>query len=568
MKMHKDFHELTENDYSGLLTELEAVSKERAAVSRQLKVANNMLSSLQATTAAQTHFNRQLSEQKSLQNRYTQLLLDNWMDIVLVFDVDLNFVLGTNHTMAGININVNRVYGTSFRKIFEGVAEPEWIDNTEKKLQQAHLSAHTESYSEQIRFLALGGPRYYEASIIAFKNDTEQSMGVMFLLHDTTELITSKNAAEYANQVKSDFLANMSHEIRTPMNAIIGIADILKSSCMDEKQMMYVTNISKAAVSLLSIINDILDFSKIEANRMDISSSVFDLVSFIENIVVMTTELASAKGLLFTCSISDDTPCFIESDDIRLRQVLNNLLSNAIKYSVNGEIKLAISTKGGRLCLDVSDSGIGIREEDIDKLFRPFEQLDLVKNKSTVGTGLGLAITKRIVELMSGEIAVSSEYGVGSTFSVSFPLIAADGEPIDSFDKEIAFRAPTARVLVADDVDVNLIIAEALLQEHGINPVLAANGVEALEKVQQEDFDLILMDQMMPEMDGVEATSLIRKLGGRCAEIPIIALTANAVSGVKEQLIENGFSDFLSKPIDRMLFDLTVCKWLPKDKIE
>ena len=262
-------------------------------------------------------------------------------------------------------------------------------------------------------------------------------------------------------------------------------------------------------------------------------------------------------------SLSDDVPKIIFADDNRLRQVLNNIISNAIKYTQEGRVSLHVFVDGDTLNFNVADTGIGIRQEDIAKLFSPFEQLDLRKNKNVIGTGLGLAITRHICDSMGGRISVSSEYGRGSTFSIRIPLVVGvmeDSTLNDSGTSVLSF--PDSRVLVVDDLDINLLVAEALLSEFDIEPDLALSGSLALDMIAKNRYDIIFMDQMMPGMDGIEATKNIRAHDDYYAAIPIVALTANALTGVKDTLLAAGFSDYLSKPIDEDLLGKCLGRWL------
>ncbi len=566
MDTAKPFRELTEEDYRKLLDQLALFAREKSILSRQLKVTENLLKTVQTNSTAQSFLNEQMQAQQATQRLYTRLLLDNWRDLVLVFDGEMCFVLGTDSVMREAGININRVYGHTFRAIFHGVAPEAWIDATERRLLRVHAEGGADSYAEKICFSGIGEPRHYEVSLLSFRGEKEQSMGVMCMLHDTTELTRAIEAAEQANHTKSMFLANMSHEIRTPMNAIIGLSDLLKKEQLDEKQNLYVANISRSAASLLSVINDILDFSKIEANKLEILPAPFAIRPMLDNLALTTGESASAKGLSFALEVAPEVPEAIVGDESRLRQVLGNLLSNAVKYSRTGEVRLRVSVNGERLRFDVIDQGIGIQTENLRRMFQPFEQLDLVKNKNIVGTGLGLAITKRLCDLMDAEIGVQSHYGAGSTFTVHLPLITAEITASAPDANEPSFIAPGAKVLLVDDIEINLLIVEALLEPCGIEPTRAANGVEAIALAAEQPFDLILMDQMMPEMDGVEATLRIRAMGGHNASVPIVALTANAVSGVREALLNQGFSDYLSKPIDPAALYACLLRWLPTEK--
>ena len=367
------------------------------------------------------------------------------------------------------------------------------------------------------------------------------------------KLVTAVEEAEKANSAKTEFLANMSHEIRTPMNAIIGMSEILEHEKLDERQMSFVRDINISAHSLLDIINDILDMSKIEAGKLELNPVDYDFSEFIDNIASMFLHIVEQRGIGFKYEKIGEMPDYLFGDDIRLRQVITNLCGNAVKFTERGYVKLSITINDDMLIIKVEDTDMGIRKEDLPKMFNAFEQLDKVKNRSIVGAGLGLTISKSLVEMMDGEIHVESEYGHGTAFTVTIPVILGSKENVlkqEQGKNAYSLRAPSAEILVVDDNEFNLKVACGLLGLMDINAETADSGYEAIVMVQKKDYDIVFMDHMMPEMDGIEALHKIRALDVKYGNMIIIALTANAANNAREMFFEQGFDDFLSKPID------------------
>ena len=380
----------------------------------------------------------------------------------------------------------------------------------------------------------------------------------------------AKMRSDEANKTKSSFLAKMSHEIRTPMNAVIGMAELLMHEPLSNRQAGYVNDINSAARSLLSIINDILDLSKIEAGKLMLDPVDYNFHGLLDNINSMFKYVAKKKGLEFRFEKAEETPKILFGDEIRLRQVLTNLCGNAVKYTEEGSVKLKISVSDNMLVLEVKDTGIGIPKKDMPNLFNAFEQVKTAKSNGVVGTGLGLTISKSFVEMMGGKIIMESEYGKGTIVTVTIPLVPGNESRVRDMDikvKKLTVHAPDAKVLVVDDNDYNLEVARGLLMLFGIEADTAVSGRKAIGLVEAKEYDLVFMDHMMPEMDGIEATGEIRKLGGESKALPIIALTANAVQGAKDMFLKNGFNDYISKPID--MYDLSeiLTEWLPESKV-
>ncbi len=398
--------------------------------------------------------------------------------------------------------------------------------------------------------------------------------------------------ARKANEAKTDFLANTSHEIRTPMNSILGYCElILRQDQLGARTREYALGIRDSGRNLLYIINDILDISKIEANKLEIIQEDFETASLMNDIITITRARIGDKPLEFLPSASEELPNILHGDVGRIRQIIINLVSNAVKYTPEGKVILEFSLERGSrnlLTARVEDTGIGIRPEDLSHIFNSFEQVDTKRNRSIEGTGLGLAISRRLAELMGGDITVTSEYGVGSVFTMRVPVTIVDDSPMvypglsgdpsgtgyvkasasSSVSFTGSFTAPEARILIVDDNPVNLHVACGLMEVYRMHIQTVESGYEALDLTEDTRFDLIFMDHMMPKMDGVET---VQKLRGSEKNFnrntPVVALTANAISGMKEMFLENGFQDYLSKPMELRELDRILRTYLPQEKV-
>ncbi|MDR2784908.1 MAG: response regulator [Treponema sp.] len=424
-------------------------------------------------------------------------------------------------------------------------------------------------------------------------------IGYTLILNDVSiyrnmidQIVELKQRAEAASRSKSEFLATMSHEIRTPLNAIIGFSEILLRKELSGEIHTDLEKIYNSGSVLLGIISDILDISKIESGNLTLSPVTYTISSLINDTIHLNLVRIGSKPINFSLDIDDTIPGTFIGDELRVKQILNNLLSNAIKYTSEGNVTLDIRWQkregnAAALTFKVSDTGQGIRQEDLGKLFTQYLQLNSVVNRSIEGTGLGLSIAKTLVELMNGSITVESEYGKGSTFTAVIRQEITDARPIgweiadnlrkfkfiDSRkqNKRNVFRTrmPSGRVLVVDDMQTNIDVARGLMLPYGITTDGVINGPDAVELVRSEKqrYDLIFMDHMMPGMDGIEAARAIRALGTEYAQkVPIVALTANAVVGNMEIFLQNGISAFLAKPIDIQKLNEILEKWIPREK--
>ena len=402
------------------------------------------------------------------------------------------------------------------------------------------------------------------------------------------KLTVAAEAANQANEAKSLFLSTMSHDIRTPMNAIIGMNEMILRDSREDDTRMYAENIRTAGNTLLGIINDILDFSKIEAGKMEIIDVDYNIASLLNDLVNMVQRKAEEKGLTFELDVDSQIPSVLHGDELRIKQVITNILSNAVKYTKEGGIVFAVSASKCRteedsviLHVSIRDTGIGIKPEDLDKLFVAFERIEEKKNRNIEGTGLGMAIAQNFLSLMGSKIQVESQYGKGSVFSFDLKQKVADWEPLGAFDAAFKrylserkqytanFTAPKARILVVDDTQMNLKVFVSLLGKTKIQIDTAESGDAGIELFRKKAYDLIFLDHMMPNKDGIETLQEMKAcLDTPNRKTPVICLTANAVSGMREMYIEAGFDDYLTKPIDTERLEAMLLRYLPTDLVE
>lgn len=406
------------------------------------------------------------------------------------------------------------------------------------------------------------------------------------IIHTIKQLIGIRleaNELVHINHAKDNFLANMSHEIRTPLNGILGMDEMIIRETKESKIKAYALDIKSAGNTLLSIINDILDLSKIESGNFEIISVDYDVASVLNDVLNMTRPRAQKKDLKYDFVVSENIPSMLYGDEIRIRQIMLNIINNAIKYTKEGQVSVNISSEPRMmgnyvdLIVQVADTGMGIKDEDKDKLFQSFKRLDEKKNRNIEGTGLGLHITARMLEMMEGDISFESEYGKGSTFTIKIPQKVVKAMPIGDFSKavrnylsnieadEIGLYAPGARLLVVDDNDMNLEVMEGLLKETKIPTDFVDSGAKCIEMVEKNKYDCVLLDQMMPGMNGEET---LKEMVARdiLKGTPVIALTADAIMGAKENYLSKGFTDYISKPVKYEVLEQVLKQYIPKEK--
>ncbi len=453
-----------------------------------------------------------------------------------------------------------------FRQIGECITRFETGDNVAPKI----IEIGSKSFQTRVEYIKDGKKNagYY----IVLRDVTAENRYLDSINKYNEQMREAADAAIAADNAKSRFLAQMSHEIRTPINAILGMNEMIMQECEDENVLDYAGSIEASGHTLLYLINSILDFSKIEDGRMEIIPAEYDTVAFIEKTVNSMKTRAADKGLKFELLIDDTLPSRMNGDDMRLTQVITNLLSNAVKYTDKGQVTLSVKRNRGMgkesgdnssiwLHVEVSDTGIGIRKEDLNRLFYSFERLDESRNRNIEGTGLGMAIVYRMLDLMGSHIYVKSEYGKGSTFWFDIRQDVADARPIGNYKeraaiddmrakKNITFYAPDARILVVDDNALNQKVTRNYLKLCGIVPDEAMSGMTAIELMRKNTYDVVFLDHMMPEMDGIETLHAIREENLAPENTIMVVLTANAIEGSREMYINEGFDDYISKPVE------------------
>jgi signal transduction histidine kinase/CheY-like chemotaxis protein len=639
-----------------------------------------------------------LQSERSKQNQYMTMLFDNTPNMTILIDGKQRIMMLTKRLLnLPVFEKIDNVMGGQFSTILKEIIGTK---NATLLLVLVDEAIRSKKEQETTSFIEFGELRgYYNVKIVPVYEESVL-IGVLVVFVDLTELMKEKMNAENANLAKSNFLAKMSHEIRTPMNAIIGISELILREPINPVVREYSTDVRNASRNLLIIINDILDFSKIESGKMEIIPSEYILSAMINDVITIIRPRLYDKPIYFTVNVDSTLPNSLIGDVVRIRQILINLLTNAVKYTPKGVVALSITGKvdeqtdvdGARkviLSFEVADTGLGIKEEDLPKLFSEFTQVDTEKNKFVEGTGLGLAITEKLCTAMGGALNVSSVYGEGSKFTAVFPQDIKENLPIASvespedirvlvckstedrvesisrtlnnlnvkfdiapsehefrtlieennykfvfirhapFDKIFAalttygfdgiivrfvdygnvqddasainitlpvysatiadilnsgkeyvskelephvhvhFCAPTAKILITDDIATNLKVAEGLLLPYRTQITTAMSGAESISLIKENHYDIVFMDHLMPIMDGVQTVEHIRAIDSEYTNnLPIVALTANAMSGVKEMFEEKGFNDFLSKPIEVAKLNEIMERWIPLDKRE
>ena len=436
------------------------------------------------------------------------------------------------------------------------------------------LTVHDRIYTPEENPLVFGGESYGRLFVLV--DDTEH-------YHYMEEIQQQRDIADQANEAKSRFLASMSHEIRTPINAVIGMDEMILRESNEKEIRAYAADIMSAGKTLLSLINDILDLSKVEEGRMDIIPVQYDLSSLINDLINIIRDRAEKKGLKLKADVDSGIPRFLVGDEIRIRQCVVNLLTNAVKYTEAGEVRLTVSAKKEDdshilLGFTVEDTGIGMKEEDMEKLFTPYKRIEEKRNRAIEGTGLGMSITRQLLELMGSGLVVHSTYGKGSVFSFEVLQEVTSWDAIGAMEMVLnrpadrlreyreLFHAPEANILVVDDTEMNLTVMKSLLKRTQICIDTAMSGKEAVSLAGAKAYDLIFIDHMMPDMDGIETLQAIRG-SGLSKDSPAVALTANAVSGAREMYLSAGFTKYLSKPVDGDKLEHLLLEMLPEDKV-
>ena len=581
------------------LKELQLKIKKLERENRRLVTEGEVLKNLNEQVSRTQKF---FHEENQRQLCYNNQLLKTSPYILVMVNEKLETVMASDVFFRTSGVSRDAVKeGMGLSEAFTGILKEEDLKDFLLRCERTLENQGTDSYL--LTTDLEGQEKFFQVDICFYLAQAEDVRGLSIIFSDMTEIIEAKEKAENADKAKSNFLANMSHEIRTPMNAINGMAEFILRDSEDEEAKKNAAMIKSATKSLINIINDILDFSKIESGKMEIINDAYSLSSLVNDVATMIRIRLEDKKVSLKLNVDPELPDRLFGDEGRIKQILINLLNNAVKFTHVGEITLTMgfsriekeiekeiekdeysgsettvsASKKIRLLVAVKDTGIGIKKEELGKIFDSFTQADTKRNRSIEGTGLGLAICRKLTAMMGGELRVTSEYGKGSEFSFDIVNEVLDESPIGDLGKrtqnahvdayETQFYAPKARVLVVDDNKMNLKVAQGILKPYGILPDCVESGAEALIAAQKCEYDLIFMDHMMPVMDGVETMQKLRKMEDG-ETLKIVALTANALSGVEAKYKEAGFDGFLAKPIEPKEMAAVLLAMLPEEFIQ
>jgi len=662
----------SQEEYNALLLELGKERAERKRIAREIRERDNIIVSFEA----QENLYKTLKAQKDIRDNYLDILLGNTPCVAIMMDVNRNFIFGSRNGLNAMGLDVSALNKSDFFKNFSQIAPKEIIEKMSANFQNVLEKQEILEYNESIKFKN-GYKCHFKIAFIPVKDKKNAIVGVLLQFCDITNIQKIIEDLQKVSNAKSSFLARISHEVRTPMNAIMGLVELSTRENLSEQMLKYMLSIKKACDNLLSIINDILDFSKIESGRLEIAPAKYDVASLIHDVINITQIKTIESPARFIVYIDSNIPSKLIGDEPRIRQILLNILNNAFKYTSQGFVSITMHKKmqqGNTMLLniEITDTGVGIKQEDIGKLFE---------------TGLGLTITKNLCDAMGGSISVDSTYGKGSTFAITIPqLMVEQCEKIasvqnpekkkillyetndiyansilktlsdlgvectrvvnynvfcselkksyqfvfvsadifaqakktawalgtdtnfvilkkfndigyekyaktiilpihaisianilnetndvanleENFDENRTFVTTDVRVLIVDDISINLMVAEGLMAAYMMQIDTCTNGKAAIEKIKNTKYDIVFMDHMMPELDGIETTKIIRKIPGEYfANLPIIALTANAVSGTRNMFLQNGMNDLLTKPIELPKLNEILDRWLPSSK--